>query len=653
MWRVQSNIVLLLSILSLTATVHAKTNVPDWLRSAAANKYQSPDPDTKLVWLLDETDYTVIAPGDFIEHSRTIAKILRPDGRKYVDLSVSYRKDEKMESIHAWAIDAAGNEYELKDKDFTEKGEFDFELYDDYVERAAPAPALQPGTVIAFDYTIKRHEWINELGWRFQGEFPVAQSVLTVALPSGWEYRASWSGGTPVEPKQTGPNIWEWRQENVAGIENEREPMMPPPFVLANRMSVAYFAPNQKSATSASWQQVGSWYSTLVKDRPTATPDIVSKTTELIAGKPDFDSKLVALTRFVQSEIRYVAVEIGIGGDQPHPADDVFRHRYGDCKDKVTLLKSMLQIAGISSYYVLIDTHRGFINPSVPSSWGNHAIIAIELPDSTIGRYQSLVTSKANKRFIIFDPTDEYTPVGSLRSELQSSYALMIADSGGELIKTPLLAPDSSVVTRTGKFVLSPEGKLSGDVMEDESGNFASSRRMMLHYSDERERDHLISGWLGRSIQGFSLDKIEIQQADELQKDLKLSYRVTTSLYGQSRGPLLLVRPRVLGDDSYYVEHKPRHYPVELRRTGRETDTYEIELPQGYVVDDLPDPVKIDVGFASYQSRINVEGNKLRYWREYVVRDLSIPPEKYGDWTRLEGVIGADESSMAILKQVH
>ena len=654
MWRPLGKRLLLALLLCsvLTNISYGRVNMPDWVRQAAATKLGTFPPETNAVVLLDQTDYTVTAPGEFLEHSRSVLKILRPDGREYGNPGISFRKSEKIQYLHAWSIDSAGNEYELKDKDFIERGEFSFVLYSDFMERSAKAPGLDPGTVVAFEFEIKRHEWINELGWRFQSQFPVVQSTLSVELPAGWEYRDSWSSGSPVKPTQTGPNRWEWRLQNVPGIADERELMMPAFSVLAERMSVAYFAPGITAPTSASWMQVGKWYSDLVGSRPASNPEIAAKVAELIAGSPDFASRLVSITRFLQSEIRYVAVEIGIGGDQPHPASDVFHYRYGDCKDKVTLLKAMLQVAGIRSYYVLIDTHRGFINPLIPSSWGNHAIIAIELPDDTKNSdYQSVVTVKAGKRYIIFDPTDEYTPVGSLRSDLQSSYALMVTDSAGELIRTPLLPPDSNVVSRTGHFTLSADGSLSGEVSEERSGDFASHERGMLHGIDQRTRDRLISLALGRSIQGFSLDNIQFQQTDQLQKSLLMTFRLTTPLYGQSRGPMMLVRPRVLNDESYPVEHKPRQYPIELHRTGRQIDIYEIELPDGYSVDDVPGPVKIDVGFASYQSKVETQGSKLRYWREYVVRDLSVPPEKYADWVRLEGAIGADEAAVAILKR--
>jgi hypothetical protein len=81
------------------------------------------------------------------------------------------------------------------------------------------------------------------------------------------------------------------------------------------------------------------------------------------------------------------------------------------------------------------------------------------------------------------------------------------------------------------------------------------------------------------------------------------------------------------------------------------SDEYDIELPSGYVVDELPDPVKLDVGFASYESRSQVKGNVLHYSRTYTVREVTLPAEKYSDLQKLSGVIATDEQSRAILKK--
>lgn len=654
MWRALSKSLLYVTVFfAIPALASARANIPDWVREAAAAKVGPFSSEVKAVLLLDETDYKVTGPGEFVEHSRSVLKILRPDGRKYADLSVDYRKGEKVQEVHAWAIDAGGHEYELKDKDFAEQGQFSFELYSDDMERAAPAPAPYPGTVIALEYQVKRHEWINELGWQFQGDLPVVESVLNVELPEGWEYRDAWSSSSRIEPVRKGSNSWEWRMHDIPGLITDPEPMMPSFLALAARMSIAYFAPGQSAPTSVSWDKVGQWWLGLTAGRAQPTPEITNTAENLISGKPDFQSKLVALTTFLQAQIRYVEISIGIGGDQPHPAGDVLRYHYGDCKDKVTLLKAMLQVAGIPSNYVLIDTRRGFINPAIPSSWGNHAIIAIEIPqDVKPSEYASVVTAKSGRHYIIFDPTDEYTPVGSLRSELQDSYALMVTDDGGELIHTPLLPPDTNQIIRKAHFVLSADGALAGEVSETRSGDFAMAERERWQDRDQRERTTDFERFLGRSLEGFTLTSMDVQHVDDRQADLLIRYQFNAPQYAQSRGPMMLLRPRVLGEKSYSVEHKLRRYPIELGRTVSETDTYDIDLPIDLVVDDSPEPVKIDVGFASYESKVTVQGSRLTYWRRYIVRDLSVPADKYGDWMKLEGTIGADESAVAILKRV-
>jgi len=223
------------------------------------------------------------------------------------------------------------------------------------------------------------------------------------------------------------------------------------------------------------WKAIGDWYYKLVEGRRNPSPGISARVQQLTAGATTFDAKVRALTAFLQSDGRYVEIMIGIGGFQPHPASDIFRSRYGDCKDKVTLLSSMLKEAGISSEYVLVDTERGVVKPDVPSTLFNHVILAIPLSkDTPPDAYRSVSTTASGERYLIFDPTDEYTPVGGLRSALQGSYGLLVTKSGGELIKLPVLAPDTNRVDREGKFTLQADGSLTGTVTERLTGTHAA-----------------------------------------------------------------------------------------------------------------------------------------------------------------------------------
>jgi transglutaminase-like putative cysteine protease len=653
MWQqIKKMVLLFAAAVSLTHTCRAGVSIPDWVRQAASQPIPKYEPDTNAVVLLEQTDFTVTAPGEYLEHCRHVVKILRHEGRSESDLGVYLDQKEKLVSIHAWTIDPAGREYELKDKDFPESGAYNYDLYSDIRFRRAAAPAADPGSVIAFEYEVKRRAWLNELNWFYQDDIPVRQADLTLQLPPGWEYKASFTVADAVQPVKNGDNRWVWTVRDVPAIEHET--MMPPFLALSGRMEIAYFGPGDAQAKSGSWNALGSWYAGLTAGRRNATAELSDRARQLTAGKTTFDERLKALTAFLQSEVRYVEIRIGIGGWQPHPAGDIFHARYGDCKDKATLLSSMLQEVGIKSSYVLIDTHRGVVHPALPSAYFNHAILAIELPgDVKADAYQSVVTAQTGQRYLIFDPTDEYTPVGQLRAQLQNTYALLVTDSGGELIHTPLLSPDTNLLTRIGHFTLSSDGALGGDVLEDSTGDQASAERWDLVSNTQQQRSQELEHRLGRSLQAFTIESSDIQHLDQIQQDLIYRFKFTTQQYGRIRGPLMLVRPRVLGEKSAHVEQerKPRRYPIELRRTSRETDTYEIEIPQDYKVDDLPDPVNIDVGFASYQSKVEVDGTKIRYWRQYVVRDLSVNADHIADWRKLQGVIGSDEASAVVLKR--
>jgi hypothetical protein len=95
---------------------------------------------------------------------------------------------------------------------------------------------------------------------------------------------------------------------------------------------------------------------------------------------------------------------------------------------------------------------------------------------------------------------------------------------------------------------------------------------------------------------------------------------------------------------------EPRKYPVEFEGPSRDTDTFEIKLPDGYQVDDLPPAVNADYSFASYHSKAEVDGNTLRYTRTFEVKELSVPLSKVEDLKKLYRIIAGDERNTAVLK---
>jgi transglutaminase-like putative cysteine protease len=166
---------------------------------------------------------------------------------------------------------------------------------------------------------------------------------------------------------------------NIPEIDLTDIPLAPSERALAGRMVVHYSAQPLPQG-DALWAMMGNWFQNLAAPSSEGTSEIAAKSCSLASSDADFTQRIQRVATFLQEEIRYAAIEIGIGGLQPHPATDVYRNRYGDCKDKATLLIAMLDAIGIRATWVLVDTHRGFIDPRVPSVDGNHAIAAIEIP---------------------------------------------------------------------------------------------------------------------------------------------------------------------------------------------------------------------------------------------------------------------------------
>jgi hypothetical protein len=130
------------------------------------------------------------------------------------------------------------------------------------------------------------------------------------------------------------------------------------------------------------------------------------------------------------------------------------------------------------------------------------------------------------------------------------------------------------------------------------------------------------------------------------------NYSVVAPNYAKTAGDLLLVRPRIFGNNASDVleTKEPRKYPVEFMGPSRDTDTFEITLPAGYEVDDLPPPVTADYSFASYHSKTEVNGNMLKYTRTFEVKELSVPLSKVEDLKKLYRIIASDERNTAVLK---
>jgi transglutaminase-like putative cysteine protease len=646
----------LLALLCTASRCAAGDSAPDWLRALAHEKL--PDyPDNPIaVQLLDEYQTTVLDNGEIDTRHRIAYKLLRPEARdEYGTAGVPFDNETRVTSFNAWTISADGHEYALKDKDSLETSMTTYEVFSDIKAKFLRFTDANPGNVVGYEYIQKQRPFIFEDDWEFQDKIPLRHGRLILQLPTGWEYTARWFNYADQQPQVSG-NQYTWEVDDVPAVDVE--PEMPSPFAVSGRVGLKYFPhdPAMRTRTTGSWNDLGLWYAGLTQSTRNPSPEIKQKVIELTAGIPDPVAKMRALTDFAQRKIRYAAIELGIGGYQPHLASDIFAHQYGDCKDKATLLITMLQEAGIEAYYVVVFDERGIVRPDYPSMHFDHVIVAIKLPDGVdSASLYAVVNDPKLGRLLFFDPTNEYVPLGYLPWYLQNNHGLVVTTQGGSLIPMPLSPPTTNRLLRTATLTLSATGQLSGEVRETDWGGPAADQRQAFLDVQPSKRAEVIEGFLGRFLSDYVLTGATLTNLDKYDQNFGLTYKFVSPRYATVSGNMLFLRPRVVGDkDSQMLrlfnEQKPRKYAIEFPEATRQDDVIDITLPPGYVLDGVPPPVELECPYGSYHSEIKVADGVLHYRRTYEIKDTEVPTEKLPEIRTFLKQIAADQESSALLR---
>lgn len=632
-------------------------DAPGWMRSQVNAPVPAHDDETNAVVLFSETELTVLAPGRMKRLERRVVKILRTDGEAYGTVLVDFSPQSRVTSMRGWSIPVVGKVFETKERDVVETALTNIdggELISDIRRKVMRIPAAVPGNLIGYEYEQEMLPYEMTDEWGFQETVPVREARYTLRMPAGWSHKTFWLSHGGVAPAEIASGQWRWALSNLGALKLERQ--MPPWRGIAGRMVVSLQPPGGAGGGFQSWQEVGTWYQGLTNGRRDPSPQIRQKVLDLAQSSSDPLGKMQALASFVQTDIRYVAIELGVGGVQPHPASEVLAHGYGDCKDKVTLLSSMLKEIGIESYYVLINTERGSITSGTPPNTGfNHAVIAIRLPSGIeSAKLPAVFAHKTLGSLLFFDPTHPLIPLGHLPGGLQANYGMVVLPAGGELIPLPQTASALNGVQRTAKLSLDEEGTLQGDVRETWSGDAAVAQRYALRAA-QQDVDQIkpVESMLTGSLATFQILSASLGNAKVLERPLIWQYRLEVPRYPKTAGDLLIIRARVLGSlSSALLETKEsRRHPIEFAAPTLNTDEFEITVPNGYVLDSLPPVVDEDLGFVSYRSVTTFTGNVLRYMRTLEVKELSVPASQSESLKKFFRAIEGDERNQAVLRK--
>jgi len=522
-----------------------------WLRDAAAQTLPAFPAKAPAVVLFDEQTTTVEEDGVVVERHLYAVKVLNNEGRNSAYASESYvRKAGKIRELRAWLIQTDGVVHRYgKDKVTEHGGPGGGVLYDEY--RTALIDASRdaaPGAIFGFESVLESRTVFTQFIWQFQRGLPVMVSRFRLALPPGWEYKATTLRHADI-PAQASGNTFTWELRDLPFME--RESGGPRVASLAPKITVGFFPPagtRSEGRVIRNWTDVADWNAELAD--PQAVPDaaIESKVKELTAGANSKWEKLRAISRYVQS-LKYVAIFTGVakgGGYRPRPAAEVFAKARGDCKDKVTLMPAMLKVIGLESRYLSIFSgDHTYAGPKWASPHQfNHAILAVKVSDAV--QSPAVVEVEGIGRLLIFDPTDPDVRLCDLPGHEQGSWAL-ICGAGGKPVRMPVIPALANVMQRMLTMKLAADGGVTGQLREITTGALGSVERELYRELNPEDYRKRLEHWVSASAPGSELSGLTPKDADSGEFTLDVAFANPRFAWRMNQRLLAVRPPRCCG----------------------------------------------------------------------------------------------------------
>ena len=354
--------------------------------SATQEKY----PLAGAVIILADEKMKLLSDNTLVYDLHFMVKILNERGKNdFSEIVLGYDSTyEKVEIEYARTIKPNGEVVAVGEKDIRDVSRYlNFPLYSNARARIISMPEISEGAIVEYKIRTTQSQLINkddfDIAYNLQETEPVVSSRFSISIPKNRnlrikplnpEYNPKNFNLSPLITETEEDKIYRWEFKDIPQIE--AEPNMPPK---------AEINPVILASTFDSWEEIYKWWYGLSKDRIALDKAITDKVSELIQGKQAPEDKIRAIYNYCVQEIRYVGIEYGQAGYQPHPASEIFKNKYGDCKDKAILFIAMLKAAGMEAFPVLIGT-RGTpaMEDDFPAVNFNHCIAAVELNNELI-----------------------------------------------------------------------------------------------------------------------------------------------------------------------------------------------------------------------------------------------------------------------------
>jgi tetratricopeptide (TPR) repeat protein/transglutaminase-like putative cysteine protease len=502
-------------------------------------------------------------------------------------------------------------------------------VYTDFRQKHVTVQSLRPGDTLEASFVTTLHTALAP--HQFWGEYDfhedgiVLDEQFDLDLPASRKMLLKVEPGFDAQPKESGGRrMYHWARSHTTREELTDEQKK-------KKAIKAVTDPERSSirfTTFTDWAEVGNWFASLEGKARQVTPEIRAKAADLTKGRTSDLARLEALYDYVSKNFRYVSLSLGAGRYQPRAAADVLRDAYGDCKDKHTLLATLIDAAGLHASAVLINSGVK-IDPAFPSpSQFDHVITRASVGGEDVW----------------LDSTPEVGPFRMLASSLRHKQALLADATGSRLIDTPPNPPMQALVATDVHGTVSDAGTLSADVKFTLRGDLELLLRMAFRATPAPQWKVIVQRMSEQGGMNGDVSAVDVSDPQATNGPFTVAFHVQSTGFVQLAGrsgalPMPMEGSTSPGDPTDGL-------PIDLGAPGVASYSLSLSLPAAVKIQ-APVNVSLTRDYADFKSVYAVNGAVFTATRTLTNRERELPEARGDDYKAFTRVLRNDSEQHA------
>lgn len=572
---------------------------------------------------------------------KTVTTVLNKDGDAKAIAYIPYDKSNNISDVKVTIYDESGKKtksFSKSDfKDFANNPQGTF-YSDNRVLMLEYTPSVYPYTVdFSYQTTNKNTVFIPDFL-----PFSSVNTSLEVA-----EYIINNTSGIDIKTKiypspynytevidSSNASSKSYSYKNVPAVEDATLLPQIEKILPKVSFSLVKFNLEGKQGSINDWADFGTWYyNSILNPVSISTPAIKAEVAALnLQGSTE--DKVKKLYQHLQAKTRYVFVALGIGGWQPMLPEEVQKKGYGDCKGLTNYMKTLLDEAGIPSYYSVINMDKSAISfdEYFPKMGGNHVILMVP-------------TEKGN---IWLENTSQLTAFNHLSYSTTDRNVLSIRKNGIEIIQTPKYSASQSKEKLDLKVALSEDNSISGEGKFAYTGSQYDYNLGFVNLTTKERNEALRS-----QIDVLNFDKLEMSDFNNDKDNAVITYKINfkANNFSKNAGNSIIFRSVPIYSNTIYKTDEKRELPFEVRQSFEDNYSVSFIIPSNYKIEEIPENIIYNSEFGSYQMKTEKIGNEVKVNRVITVNKGTFPKEKYNDYIKFrKKANNLDNSKILITK---